>query len=312
MKHETGLFLDGHQLEPVRTNTYPSIDEDAGDGEFSQYRVVIGILTVHYFLDATSVVKIDSSHYLDLDIEEDNDDDNHAWVIVKNSSTYRDAFTGNCTLYNSVTNNCKVKNSDISRSSLKISELHPLVNLSVSGSRLENATISDGSTILNSSIINSTVVTEGPGVYVEGSTLKNSSFSAKGTLHLSGCKFNETSVHAINFVRICDSRMNEMYMKIEDCHIPNRLYFFSIDFPSVTLYFYQTGSDAFAITRQGGGFDMNVDDPEFREKLKELLIDCEQLLPDDTVKYVMDSIRSRRNLIQALWAEFERGLGDPI
>lgn len=312
MKHETGLFLDGHQLDAVRTNTNPSVDDDAGDGEFSQYRVVVGILTVHFFLDHMSVVKIDSSHYLDLDIDEENDDDNHAWVIVRNSSSYRDAFTGNCTLYNSVTNNCKVTNSDISRSSLKISELHPLVNLSISGSRLENATISDGSTILNSSVINSTVHTEGTGVWVEGSTLKNSSFSARGTLYLNGCKFNETSVHAINFVRICDSRMNEMYMKIDDCHIPNRLYFFSIDFPSLTLYCYQTGSENFAITRQGGGFDMNVDDEEFRGKLKELLIDCEQLLPDDTVKYVMDSIRSRRNLIQALWAEFEKSLGDPI
>jgi hypothetical protein len=311
MEHETGVYIDGHKLEPIRLNTYPSVDDEGGVGDFDQYRVAVGILTLHFFLDEHSVVKIDSAAYLDLEIEEDNDDENHAWVTVTNSSSYRDTFTGNCVLSNTVTNACNIVNSDISRSSMQTARLHPLVNQTVISSRLENATISDGSFVLNSSIINSTVHTEGQ-ARIEGSTMKNSSFSSKGALVLEGSKFNDASVHAANFIRIIDSRLNEMYLKVDDCHIPNRLYFFSLDFPNLTLYCYQTGNDEFAITRQGGGFNVPVDDPEFEAKLTELLVDCELALPKDIYHYVVDCIRSRRRIIQVLWAEFERTLGDPI
>mgnify|MGYP003407371500 CR=1 FL=1 len=312
MQKETGLYLDGHRLEPVRINTYPTIDEDAGPGDFEQYRVVVGVLTLHFFLDASSAVKIDSTAYLDLEIDEDNDDDNHTWVILKNSYSYRDSFTGNCTLDTAVTNSCTVVNSHIGRSSIKSAELHPLVNLKIISSSLDNATLSDGTVVINSSIVNSTVYTEGQGAHIEGSTLKNASLSSKGILHLEGCKFNDTSIHAINFVRIIDSRLNGIYLKIDDCHIPNRLYFFPIEFPNLSLYCYQTGSDELAITRQGGGFDVPVDDPAFKKKLTELLIDCELAMPDDILDYITDCINSRKRIIQVLWAEFERTLGDPI
>ena len=312
MQKEIGLYLDGHRLEPVRTNTYPTIDEDAGAGDFDQYRVLVGVLTLHFFLDKNSSAKIDSTAYLDLEIDEDNDDDNHAWVILKNSHSYRDTFTGNCTLDNAVTNSCTVANSHIGRSSIRTAELNPLVNLRIINSSLDNATISEGSLVGNSSIVNSTVRTEGQGAHIEGSTLKNASLSSKGVLHLEGCKFNETCIHAINFIRIIDSRLNGIYLKIDDCHIPNRLYFFPIEFPNLLLYCYQTGNDELAITRQGGGFDVPVGDPEFDKKLYELLVDCEMAMPDDILDYIEDCICSRSRIIQVLWAEFERTLGDPI
>lgn len=312
MQKETGLYLDGHKLDPVRVNTQPSIEEDSGSGEFDQYRVIVGVLTLHFFLDSSSAVKMDSIAYLDLEVEEGNDDDNHAWVTVKNSHSYRDSFTGNCVLDNVVTNSCTLVNSHLSRSSIRTAELHPLVNLRVVNSLLENATVSADSLIVNSSIINSTVHTEAPGAHIEGSTLKNVSFSSKGMLHLEGCKFNDTSVHAIEFIRIVDSRLNGVYLKIDSCHIPNRLYFFPIDFPNLTLYCYQTGNDELALTRQGGGFDVSVEDAEFEKKLNELLVDCELVMVDDIFSYIMDCIDSRKRIIQVLWVEFERTLGDPI
>lgn len=300
MENVAGLFLDGHQVDPNRTNTTPSVEEDAESGEFDYYRVVVGVLTLHFFLDEKSSVKIDSTAYLELEIPEDNDDDIHAWVSLKASNSYRDAFTGSCVLQNASTNRCTIVNSDISRSSAITGMRYPLVNMGIVDSRLENATISDGASIHSSSIINSDVHTPGTGAIIEGTILKNSSLSSGEDLVLSGSRFVDTGIHAAGVLRIQDGHMHGLYLKPGDCDIPDRFHFFIMDLPKVMLCFYQTASGEPAITRQGGGFDMQVNDPEFKQKLTELMVECEQPLPEDAVQYVLDSVASRLKLTKLL------------
>lgn len=310
MKNEYGVFLDGFKLEPSHTDLIPALTEDIHTEDYKYYRVAVGILTLHFFLDEFSCVKIDSSAYLDLEIPEDNDDDVHAVVTLDYANSYRDAFTGNCTLINVNTNSCTITNSTIRSSAPKKSEIDPLINLRVTNSILRNATVSEGSSVENSSIVNSTVHTKGAGARVESTTMKNSFFTSHGVLDLDNCRFNDTRVYCNGFIRIVNTNMPGLCLKVPDCNIPDRFSFFTLVMPSGTLHFYQTGSDDFAITQDGGDFNVGTQDPLFTTKLKELFDLLEQPLADDAVQYVIDSAKSRMDLLSKLNDHFSKTLGD--
>lgn len=310
MKNEHGVFLDGYKLEPSHTDLIPVLSEDIRTEDYDYYRVAVGILTLHFFLDKFSCIKIDSSAYLDLEIDEENDDDNHAVVTMDYANSYRDAFTGSCALINVNTNSCTITNSTIRSSSPKKSEIDPLVNLRVTNSILRNAVVSEGSSVENSSIVNSTVHTKGPGARVESTTMKNSFFTSNGVLDLDSCRFNDTRIYCNGFIRIINTSMPGLCLKVPDCHIPDRFYFFTLNMPSGTLHFYQTGTDDFAITQDGGDFNVDVQDPLFATQLKELFDLLEQPIPDDAVQYVVDSVNSRIALLSKLLDQRLKILGD--
>lgn len=312
---ESNVTLDGHPVEsillddnPELLELTPDLIEFATNTETSYYRVEVGALTLHYFVDSASTVKIDSSMYDELVFAEDNDDDMHCWVTFKNSNSYRDAFIGRCTLTNSSTDHCLISNSDISDTPLNDEVINSLKDSRIVGSWLSGVIISENSVVQNSGIINSVITTGGTGLDIEESTIFESTIHSGDAFKLVGTKLEGCLINAEGSLGLQDVSLTKVALNVPDIQVNNRFAFFTVAFPKTTLHFYETASGNYAYARDGVAWNAVVGDTDFNPRMLSMFVACDQYAPDAALEYAYDSAISRIKTLNVLEKKKHQGL----
>lgn len=306
-KWPAGLFLDGVKQERVGAGKPAAfkLDLDGIDAILDYYSVRVGKAILEFYLCSKSNVEIDSTRFLALqkDLDQDVVDKEECCVVFIDSVSQLCTFEGENVLINVM-----IAESHLSSSTLVLDYTYErtfniYVRLELLESEVHNSSFSKDALVMGSTLQDVAVISSSDAkVVVDQCDMQFSKFHTEGEILLEDVYAWNTHVNMHGLLTI--QRVNWPKVRItgESIHIPGPMYFLEVVLPRVKFYVYQTGDAKWAIApdTRGDRFSVYADNPDVEDMLQRVLRDRRQGSEESCLQYIYDSIESRTKVMTAI------------
>lgn len=306
-KHPPGVFLDGVKLNALGTLAPQEVLEEIKElgGPFECYVFPIGRYMLAYYLCPNSCVEVDSSRYLTLQQDEDEDveDLDYCQVVFKDTISQRCTFEGECELVNVWVAESHLASSELILGAAYNSAFHIYIRLELIESEAHNAFFSHGAVIMGSSLEDVEVVSfQNEKVRIDQCEMQFSRFSTDGMIQIEHVYAQNTHVHMKGVLKLACLSWVRTRITGESINITGPMYFLEVTLPRVKFFVYRTGADKWAIAPdlRGDRFSIDVDAPDIEDKLRAVLKERWQTNEESCLQYIYDSIESRIKVMEAI------------
>lgn len=314
-KHEPGVFLDGVKLTPRLCNDAPVLQQVmlATHGPTNYYRFPVGQWMLEYFVCPESTVEIDSSRYLTLQQNEDEDvvDQETGCVIFVKTVSQRCTFLGQCELTNVMIAESHLEGTDISLSPGTPREFNIYVRLEAIDCRVHDATLTNDTVLVDCWFDGVEIISRAKEpVNVSKCELQFSKFISNGLIDLRFMGAFNTHINMEGLIKIQSVFWSKVRITGQSIHIPGAMFFLEVTLPRVRFFVYQTAEDKWSIAPdlRGDRYSIDVDDPGLEGAVESVLQDRAQIDPQSCLQYLYDCIKSRNTVLENI-GRFQEKLG---
>jgi hypothetical protein len=320
------VLLDGVEVSPVDTEHMPNPDGNGPDwvpigGVFSLFEVELKGYVLRMCLDSESLVDLDSEHKFFKRLAMCDDDLPDAPciladIVLINSQIVDSAFAGVSTFTNVVLENCCVVNSTMLYNERWGNlQFRTIKNALIETCYLEDNTIRSSCralTLRNSSLVGNDIENHGVGILIEDSTIDNSTFDVGNVFDIYTSVLSNVVLTVKGFMRLTNQRLENVEFHADSLDLYNKFCSFSLELDTGRLQFHMARTDSGALSMEGYEDVIDVDDPDYREKLIRLLKHSGHPIPEDVAEYIDACVKSRLSVLKkiddAKQAEFMRAL----
>lgn len=307
---EGRLFVDGILVEPTKNwwGDYKNLDGEERNTVYVYHEKVIAGITFKIYICTSSEVRLNTEQ-----IEEYAKENPSAFSTKSTRIVVTESTVVNCILSGSVKilfcalSNCVVLDSSIvgwSDSQLCIVDSAVILYSVIARTRLSPNAFIEQSELKDSGFKLINEKGDWCPYTVAHSTIKSVVVGGWGTTEIVDCYLINSWFDHGGYLKLHSQRISDTHISPERIDVKNRLEFFTLTLPNMTLHVYSVKELEFEIAAEehiaSNHYTFRYGGSKFETDLCDFLNTYERENTDSVMQYVLDSIKSRINLLKEI------------